>query len=55
MVPFHLALSRVGKPHPNGGATLAARLGTDDLEALQKEVEGVARSLTIAKKMEDRK
>jgi hypothetical protein len=39
----------------NGGATLAARLGTDDLEALQKEVEGIARSLAITKKIEERK
>ncbi len=39
----------------NGGATLAARLMPDDLEALQKEVEGIARSLAITRKMEDRK
>ncbi len=39
----------------NGGATLAARLGVDDLEALQKEVEGIARSLTVTKKIEERK
>ena len=39
----------------NGGATLAARLTPDDVEALQKEVEGIARSLAITKKIEDRK
>ena len=39
----------------NGGATLAARLGMDDLDALQKEVEGIARSLAITRKIEDRK
>jgi hypothetical protein len=39
----------------NGGATLAGRLPTADLDAVQKEVEGIARSLAITKKMEDRK
>jgi len=39
----------------NGGATLAARLMPDDLEALQKEVEGIARSLAVTKKIEERK
>ncbi len=40
----------------NGGATLAARLpADDDLGALRKEVEGIARSLAITKKIEDRK
>jgi len=39
----------------NGGATMAARLPTEDLEALQKEVEGIARSLVVTKKMEERK
>jgi hypothetical protein len=37
-----------------GGATLAARLLPNDLDALRKEVEDVARSLTIARAVEDR-
>ncbi|HVS37656.1 MAG TPA: hypothetical protein VMS17_18990 [Gemmataceae bacterium] len=39
----------------DGGATLAARLMPDDQEALRKEVEGIARSLAITKKIEERK
>ena len=39
----------------NGGAMLAARLMPDDVEALQKEVEGIARSLAITRKREERK
>jgi hypothetical protein len=32
-----------------GGATLAARLLPDDLAALQKDVERIAKSITVAK------
>jgi hypothetical protein len=39
----------------DGGATLAARLLPDDLEALQKEVGRIARSLSVTKKIEERK
>jgi hypothetical protein len=35
----------------NGGATIAARLLPKDLAALQKEVEGIARSLAVTKKI----
>jgi hypothetical protein len=38
-----------------GGATLAARLLPDDLAALQKEVERIAKSVTITKKIEEKK
>ncbi len=40
---------------PQGGATLAARLLPTDLAALRKEVEGIARSLTVTRKIEDRR
>ena len=39
----------------NGGATLAARLMSDDAGGAEKEVEGIARSLAITRKMEERK
>lgn len=39
----------------NGGATLAARLPTNDLAALRREVLRVARSLVITRKAEERK
>ena len=39
----------------NGGAMLAGRLQMTELDALQKEVEGIARSLAITKKIEERK
>jgi hypothetical protein len=38
-----------------GGATLAARLLPADLAALRKEVEGIARSLAVTRKIEERK
>jgi hypothetical protein len=39
----------------DGGATLAARLLPDDLDALKKEVERIARSVSVTKKIEERK
>jgi hypothetical protein len=39
----------------DGGATLAARLLPADIDALQKEVEQIARSLAVTKKIEERK
>jgi hypothetical protein len=38
----------------NGGVTIAARLLPKDLAALQKEVEGIARSLAVTKKIGDK-
>jgi hypothetical protein len=38
-----------------GGATLAARLLPKDLAALRREVEGIARSLTVTRSIEDKK
>jgi hypothetical protein len=38
----------------NGGVTIAARLLQKDLAVLQKEVEGIARSLAVTKKISDR-
>jgi hypothetical protein len=39
----------------NGGATLAARLPSNDLVALRREAERVARSVVITRKLEERK
>ena len=38
-----------------GGATLAARLLPNDLTAVRKEVEGIARSLTVTRSLEDKR
>jgi hypothetical protein len=38
----------------NGGVTIAARLLPKDLAALQKEVEGIARSLAVTKKIAEK-
>lgn len=38
--------------HANGGITIAARILPADLEAVQKEVERLARSLTLTKKIQ---
>jgi len=40
---------------PNGGATLAARILENDRDALMKEVERIARSLTLTRKLEGTK
>ena len=39
----------------DGGVVVAARLGKEDAAALQKEVERIARSATVTKKIEERK
>jgi hypothetical protein len=39
----------------NGGATLAARLPSNDLTALRREAERVARSVVITRKLEEKK
>jgi hypothetical protein len=40
---------------PSGGATLAARLLSADQANLRKEVEGIARSLTVTRAIQDRR
>jgi hypothetical protein len=39
----------------NGGVTLAARLPSNDLVALRREAERVARSVVITRKVEEKK
>jgi hypothetical protein len=40
---------------PNGGATLAARLPLRDLDALRQEVERIARSVAVTKRIPDKR